>query len=56
MINHFSYLVLGKVLDADFDTIMKDIRFSTTPREVVTVGDMENYHAKMRAAGVEDYE
>lgn len=43
----YSPIVLMKSLDADFDTVMKSVAFSTTPREVVTIEDMQELHAKV---------
>ena len=47
---------MKKVLDADFETIMKDVKFSTTPREVVTIKDMAEYYHKMSCMGREVHE
>lgn len=40
----FSEAVISKVSDADFHNVMKDVKYSTTPREVVRVRDMETAH------------
>lgn len=43
--------VLDKSLDADFQTVMKHVGFLGTPREVVTVRDMQNRYAKLLLLG-----
>lgn len=40
-----------KVSDADFQTVMKSVGFNRTPREALTVRDMEAFHAKQRLNG-----
>lgn len=37
-------LLMEKVADANLQTKMEGIQYSTTLREIVTVGDMEEYH------------
>lgn len=41
-----------KVSDADFQTVMKSVGFHKTPREALTIGDMELFYAKQKAKGV----
>jgi hypothetical protein len=40
----FSDELIEKALDGDLYTKMKDIPYSTTPQEVVTVGDMQQHY------------
>lgn len=47
----FSDVVIRKTLDGDFQTKMEGVEFSTTPREVVTCGDIERYRAKLLLKG-----
>ncbi len=42
-----------KVSDADFQTVMKSVGFRSTPREVLTVRDMERYHSRRVLEGRE---
>jgi len=43
-----SEAVLKRVSDADFDIVMKSVNFKTTPRDVITVGKMEEVYNKTR--------
>lgn len=42
-----------KVFDADFQTVMRSVGFHKTPREVLTVRDLEVYHSKRMLEGRE---
>lgn len=42
----YSDAVIRKVMDADFESVMKSVNFKRTPREEVTVGDMERHYHK----------
>lgn len=42
-----------KVFDADFQTVMCSVGFHKTPREVLTVRDLEVYHNKRNLEGRE---
>lgn len=48
------YSVIRKTCDADFETVMKSVDFSNTPREFVTVRDMISYHNKAVKNGTEE--
>lgn len=39
-----SEAVVNKTFDADFQTVMKSVGFVDTPREVLSVKDVEKYH------------
>lgn len=49
----FSDIIVLKTLDADLHTKMDGVEFSTSAREVVTVGDVENCYAKMDRLGLD---
>lgn len=49
----YSDAIIRKVSDGDFETVMKSVNFSTTPREVVTINDMERHYYKAVQAGTE---
>lgn len=51
-----SHIVIKKTLDADFQTIMEDAKFSHTPREVITPKQMMLYHARLELTGGDIYE
>lgn len=46
--------VINKVSDGDFGNVMKSIGFSETPRETITVGDMEKFYQQTVEEGRED--
>ena len=51
MTEYFSDGAYNRVSDADFQTVLRGVGFRRTPREVLTVGDMERYWAKRRLQG-----
>lgn len=45
---YFSEGAYNRVSDADFQVVLRGVGFQRTPREVLTVGDMERYWEKRR--------
>ena len=43
-----------KALDADFQSVMRSVNFHRTPREVLTIRDMERRHIYKVRDGLEE--
>lgn len=43
---YISDVAYRRVSDADFDAVMKSVNFKTTPRDVLTIRDMERFHMR----------
>lgn len=48
LMEYFSDGAYNRVSDADFQTVLRGVGFQRTPRESLTVVDMERYWAKRR--------
>lgn len=51
---YLSDVAYRRVSDADFDAVMKSVDFKVTPRDVITVRDMERFHLNKVNNGVEE--
>ena len=45
--------VIRKVSDGDFEVVMKSVNFSSTPRDFITIRDMESHYYKAVQNGTE---
>ena len=39
---------LARVFDADFQLVMEDVGFKETPREMLTIKEIEEYYLEMK--------
>lgn len=48
LLEYVSNTAYLKVFDADFQTVMRSVDFHRTPREVLTIRDMERYYMRRK--------
>lgn len=53
LLEYVSNTAYIKAFDADFQTVMRSVGFNRTPREVLTIRDMERYHSRANLEGRE---
>lgn len=50
---YVSDIAYRKVSDGDFESVMKSVDFKKTPRDVITIKDMERFYNNKKLSGVE---
>lgn len=53
LLEYVSNTAYIKAFDADFQTVMRSVGFNRTPREVLTILDMERYYVRNTLEGRE---